>query len=438
MGQDLPAGPLAVYIHHPFCLQPCPYCSFFKRPWSLSAQENYLLSLHKEAELWEQRFGRRIQASSLYFGGGTPSLLKAEDILRLCACFDLGGTEGVSQQEEKREERVSLKQRDRGTEDFSTMRHEKMREFCSCRVGLSAGRVTRNAYRVTSPEITLEVNPIQITEEFVRELKRTPVNRLSVGVQSVRDAALRYLGRRHKGESIAGRIRLLRDAGYDNISLDLMYGLPGMGLDDLKRDLEAFLALKPEHISCYLLSLEEDSPLGIMTAEGKSPELPDDESCAQQYALIRRVLREAGFQHYEISNFARPGFEGRHNLAYWRSQPYLALGASAAGWLPPWRYTNPCDLEEYSQMVAAGELMKGAEELSEVQAESDEIMMGLRLLEGIELTAFEERHLHEFGRGKERERDKLLKMGMLEIEAGRIRLSSQALFVSNAVIGELI
>lgn len=289
-----------------------------------------------------------------------------------------------------------------------------------------------------STEITLEVNPIQITEEYVRGLKRTPVNRLSVGVQSLRDEALRYLGRRHKGDSIPGRIKLLRDAGYDNISLDLMYGLPGMGLDELQQDLEAFLALEPEHISCYLLSLEEDSELGKLTDEGKSPALPDDESCAQQYELIRKVLGGAGFHHYEISNFARPGFEGRHNLAYWRSQPYLALGASAAGWLPPRRYTNPCDLEGYSSMIAAGELMRNAEDLSDEQAEADEIMMGLRLLEGIELKAFEERHLHAFGRGKERERDKLLKLGLLEITEGRIRLTPAALFVSNAVIGELL
>jgi len=241
---------------------------------------------------------------------------------------------------------------------------------------------------LTNPEITLEINPIQITPDFVKDLRRTPVNRLSIGVQSTRDEALSYLGRAHKAASIPGRITLLRDHGYDNISLDLIYGLPGMGLDDLKRDMEAFLALEPEHLSCYLLTLDNDSELSKAIAAGRSPELPDDECCAQQYELICQTLKQAGFIHYEISNFARPGYEGRHNLSYWKSMPYLALGASASGWLPPWRYSNPSSLDAYQRQIEAGELMPGAEQLSPVQSEADEIMMGFRLLEGINLKDF--------------------------------------------------
>ena len=307
MGQNLPAGPLAVYLHFPFCLKPCPYCSFFKRPWSRSAHELYLQALLQEAELWEKHFGKRVPASSLYFGGGTPSLLKAEEILRLCECFD-------------------LKQRERGTEVFSTMRDERMRgvnqqtretrdsgvllevqsplrqgdKRILCTGALNSkvtdcDRVTRNASRITPshPEITLEVNPIQITASFVTELKQTPLNRLSIGVQSMRDEALSYLGRAHKAASIPEKIGLLRDAGYDNLSLDLIYGLPGMDLDDLKRDLDAFVALGPEHISCYLLTLDEDCELAGAIAERKSPALPDDESCARQYELICQTLRQA-------------------------------------------------------------------------------------------------------------------------------------------------
>ena len=486
MGQNLPAGPLAVYLHFPFCLKPCPYCSFFKRPWSRSAHARYLQTLLQEAELWEKRVGKRVEASSLYFGGGTPSLLKGEEILRLCECFD-------------------LKQRDRGTEAFYSMRNERMRgndkqrwsssgrdkgmydsEFagrldfnqharntdCSdghagkhdysdvllevqspfrhrdkritCSGALNSkvadcDPVTRNALRITSfPEITLEVNPVQITPDFVKGLRTTPVNRLSIGVQSMRDEALGYLGRAHKAASIPERIRLLRDQGYDNISLDLIYALPGMELTDLRRDLDAFLALGPEHISCYLLTLDEDSELARAIAEGKSPSLPDDESCALQYELICQTLRQAGFIHYEISNFARPGFEGRHNLSYWHSSPYLAMGTAASGWLPPKRYSNPASLDEYYRLIDAGELMPGAETLSNEQSEADEIMMGLRLLEGIDLKDFETRHLRPFEWGRERELERLIRLELLEREDGRIRLSERALFISNAVIGELL
>jgi len=287
-------------------------------------------------------------------------------------------------------------------------------------------------------EITLEINPIQITPQYVEGLKSTPVNRLSIGLQSCRDEALKYLGRRHTAASIPDRIKLLRQNGYRNISLDLIYGLPEMSLDDLRQDLDAYLALDPEHISCYLLSLDEDGPLGLLTREGKSPALPDDESCAAQYELICSTLKAAGFQHYEISNFARPGYEGLHNLSYWKSLPYLALGASAAGWLPPHRYQNPASLDGYQSQIDSGILMPDAESLSPAQEEADYLMMGLRLLEGLDLHDFEERFGHPLSEGRLPAVKHLQKIGMIEIDEKRLKLSDRALFVSNAVIAELL
>lgn len=283
----------------------------------------------------------------------------------------------------------------------------------------------------------MEINPLQITRDFLHGLVDTPANRLSIGLQSMDDDELSFLGRRHRSAQIHQKIKLCREHGFDNISLDLIYGLPGTGEERLQTNVTKYLALEPEHISAYLLTLEEDTPLGRELEAGKLS-LPDEDNLAAQYEVLRLELTAAGYDHYEISNFCRAGHASRHNLAYWKNEPYLGLGASASGWLPPWRYANPPDLEQYYQMIGKNELMPDAEECSNERVKKDHIMMGLRLLEGIDLRDYRCRFGSDLYEEKGTRIDKLRELNMLELEGDRLRLSAQALFVSNRVIGELL
>lgn len=381
MGQSFPPGQIAVYIHIPYCLSRCGYCSFYSVPYRRDELDSYVGALEREASLFMEHYGcGKVRAKTLYFGGGTPSLLEAEQINRLAGMFELDA----------------------------------------------------------HAEVTLEVNPIQITPSYLRELAKTPVNRLSIGLQSSRDEDLEWLQRRHRFAGFADKLQLCRDHGFANISLDLIYGLPGSDEDGLLRVLEDYIALEPQHISCYLLSLDEDCGFAREGGEGILSILPDDDAGAGQYECLRGMLVSAGYGHYEISNFALEGYESRHNLCYWHSEPYLALGASASGWLPPLRYTNPADVDAYMQMLDMADIMPDAKQCDAGQREQDYVMMRLRLLEGIDLAEFEARFGKPFALGREKAVELMQEIGMLHVDHTRLCLTPQALFVSNAVIGELL
>lgn len=380
MGPSFPLGKIAVYIHIPFCLSRCGYCSFYSVPYSRKRLESYVEALKTEIRLFEERCGiAKLQARTLYFGGGTPSLLEAGTIGELCGMFGLD----------------------------------------------------------KEAEITLEINPIQITDAYTRALAKTPVNRLSIGLQSTGKEELGYLRNRRGSEKATRMMQVCREHGFTNISLDLMYGIPGMTLMSLGRVLDDYIALGAEHLSCYLLSLDEDCRWAREEGAKAVEALPDEDSAAGQYELIRRKLARAGYIHYEISNFAKAGRQSRHNLCYWNSDPYLAIGASASGWLPPRRYTNQADIAAWQQMLASGEIMPQSEICDAAQSERDYIMMRLRLLEGLDNNEFRCRFGREFAQGREKAIAQLTGIGMLESDATSVRLTPQALFVSNAVIGEL-
>ncbi|MGC9362243.1 MAG: radical SAM family heme chaperone HemW [Candidatus Syntrophosphaera sp.] len=379
MEQDLPPRPLAVYLHIPFCLSSCGYCSFFSVKYSTSGVRKYLRHQHREIDLFEKKAGFRIKARTLYLGGGTPSLLTPEQINALCGRFFLE----------------------------------------------------------SGAEVTLEINPVQITRDFLKELANTSINRLSIGLQSMIDDELAFLGRRHRSSQMPQKIKLCREHGFDNISLDLIYGLPGTGEERLQTNMTKYLALGPEHISAYLLSLEGDTTLGRELETGKIS-LPDEDNLVAQYETLRLGLTAAGYEHYEISNFCRPGYASRHNITYWKNEPYLGLGASASGWLPPWRYANPPNLEQYYRIIEKNEVMPGAEECSRERIKMDYIMMGLRLLEGLDLADYRCRFGSDLYEEKSTEIEKLRELNMLEMKDDKLRLTGQALFVSNRVIGELL
>lgn len=283
-------------------------------------------------------------------------------------------------------------------------------------------------------EITLEVNPLHLTNKFLAALKKTPVNRLSIGLQSMDDKELAWLGRRHKASEMPKKLKLCRDFGYENFSLDFIYGLPeGISNMTLQENLNAILELEPKHISCYLLSLEEDCALFA-----QSPSLPQDDELAEQYEGILHKLTQGSFEHYEISNFARAGCESRHNLGYWKGTNYLGLGASAAGWVKPYRYTNPADLKQYYHNVEQGIRFPDAENCSPEQEQKDWLMMGLRLTEGICLAEFKDKFGFELESLYEAKLNQLIGIGMLKLAKGRLALAEQAYFVSTSVIGELL
>jgi oxygen-independent coproporphyrinogen-3 oxidase len=381
MGQSFPLGKIAVYIHIPFCLSRCGYCSFYSEPYSRKALDAYVEDLKTELRLYEDCFfGGKVNARTLYFGGGTPSLLGPDMIMDLCARFDLA----------------------------------------------------------KDAEVTLEINPIQITAPYLEAVAKTPVNRLSIGLQSSRDEELAYLGRRHRFAGFNRKMDMCREMGFANISLDLIYGLPGSSARSLGPVLEDYIGLRAQHISTYLLSLDENCAWYRQQGEEVVNTLPDGDNAAAQYHLIRETLSQAGYRQYEISNFAREGLESHHNLCYWNSDPYLALGASACGWLPPHRYSNPADINAWKAMLSRAEIMPGREECDALQSERDYIMMRLRLLDGLDRQEFTRRFGKDFLLGREKAVEKMMSLGLIAIDDQTVRLTDDALFVSNAVIGDML
>ncbi|MFA6691836.1 MAG: radical SAM family heme chaperone HemW [Saccharofermentanales bacterium] len=369
MEPDLPPRPLGLYIHIPWCISRCAYCVFFSETFSRPAFDEYLLQLQREKNLYRDCIQREL--SSVYFGGGTPSLLSAAQINTILEGLPLA----------------------------------------------------------VNAEISLEVNPLQVNEAFVNDLLLSPVNRISLGIQSLDDTELSWLTRKHKAADIPHKIQLLKEAGYTNISGDFMYGLPQSKVKDVQANLDRMLQLELTHLSCYLLEIHERGPLA-----GWISKLPKDSTLAKQYDTICRMATEAGFQQYEISNFARPGYQSRHNLLYWKSDDYLAWGASAAGHFQGIRYMNPASLEEYYGCLTAGDLFPNADQ--GIHEEMDYIMMRLRLREGLCFSEFKARFGHSFGRNKIVA--KLQALGMILVFEDGIRLSDKALFISNSVIGELL
>ena len=313
-----------VYIHVPFCLRKCSYCSFFSIEFSKETSSRFVKYLINEINLFKQEYC--IKPKTIYFGGGTPSLLAVEQINLIISQFDISEVE----------------------------------------------------------EITLECNPVNVNIDFVDELKNTQINRISLGAQSFLDKELKILGRLHKTDEIRNSYKILRDHGYNNISLDLIYGLPNQTKKDIEFSLNEIVKLDPEHISTYCLSLEKDVSLF-----SKIDQIPTDEKVAEFYYLIRNKLISAGYDHYEISNFAKSGFESKHNLCYWNDDYYLGFGPSAAGYVGNIRYTNPADLEKYYKMLDENKIITNKTILSDDDHEKEYIFLGLRKAVGLDLIEFE-------------------------------------------------
>ncbi|MBN2828730.1 MAG: radical SAM family heme chaperone HemW [Candidatus Cloacimonetes bacterium] len=373
MGQSIQANQIIkhLYIHFPYCLKKCGYCSFYSVPYNFESVEEYAGHLMMELERFNQLYS--IVPETIYFGGGTPSLLSPDLLQVMINLFP----------------------------------------------------------KPSKQEITIEVNPSTITQEYLWKLKETDVNRISMGVQSFNDDVLTFLGRTHTSEVVREAYKLLRKTNYNNISLDLIYGTPGQNLDDVAKDVEEMIRLNPEHISTYCLSLEDDVPLATEIGN-----IGTDEDVHEMYYLISRMLRKNGYKHYEISNFAKSRLESKHNTAYWRLADYLGAGASASGLVGNIHYMNPPDIQEYFKVVVKGQQFPGREILSKKALQSEFIIMSLRTAQGIKLRDFYELFGHDFEKIYSQQLRKMDKY--LTKNNGRIKLKRGFWFVSNSILEEFV
>ncbi len=374
-----------LYIHIPFCARKCAYCDFYSLPLAGvpsfgKTVARFFQALEKELAALPAGFA----PDTVYIGGGTPTALDAAQLGDL----------------------LDLVRR---------------------RVPLAAVR-----------EWTVEANPGTLDAGKAAVLRRAGVNRVSLGVQSLDDAALRRLGRLHTAAEARAGFDLLRAAGFDNVSVDLMYALPGETTERMLADVRGLLAWQPEHLSCYALAIEPGTPLAEQQARGALVEVPDEEQ-AEQYHALRRTLLAAGWEHYEISNFARPGRACRHNLNYWRGGEYAGCGPAAHGHTAGRRHANVEDLDDYCRRIEAGGSPRDFEEELAPEAKAREtLIVWLWLLEGVDLAAFRQQTGFDALALSGAALEQLCAQGLLELGAGRLRLTERALFVSNRVFAELV
>ena len=375
------AARLGAYVHLPFCVERCGYCSFNTAPYTPGGLDRFLSALIRECDLAAAApWARGVTLDTVFLGGGTPSLLDAAQMTRVLA--HLGA-------------RLALE---------------------------------------PSAEVTAECNPDDLTVERLAGYRRAGVTRISLGVQSLDDAVLPRLDRRHSASQARRAFAAVREAGFGNVSVDLIYGLPGLDLATWTVTVREALAWQPDHLSAYALTLDEGSR---WHAAGVGS-LPGEETVTAQYWTLARLAAEAGFEHYEVSNYARPGFRSRHNQRYWRWQEYLALGPGACGFLGRVRYGNVKPVERYCSLVEAGRLpLQSHEVLTDRQALAERLILGLRTSDGIPAERLAERCALERDR-LPRALDAWRERGLLVERDGRVRLTEAGFLLSDALFTELL
>lgn len=372
-----------LYIHIPFCASRCIYCGFYSTTLP-QLQDRYVEAVCREMEFREER-----SLSTIYLGGGTPSQLSAENLRKIFLYINkVYGTDFKE------------------AEDGSEM------------------------------EITMECNPDDITPEFCETLRTLPVNRISMGAQTFSDSRLRFLRRRHTADEVRTAVKLLRSIGIGNISVDLMFGFPHETLEEWKSDIRECLALNVEHISAYSLMYEEGTPLYKMLVEGKIKEI-DEELSLQMYETLINMLTAAGFEHYEISNFAKPSFRSRHNSSYWHDTPYIGIGAAAHSFDTVSRRWNVADIKTYIESIERGEQPYEREVLDTDTRYNETVMTGLRTCEGVDLKYISDSFGPKYERHLLGNAQKNISLGNLIIEDNRLRLTRKGIYTSDGITAEL-
>jgi oxygen-independent coproporphyrinogen III oxidase len=370
-----------VYLHIPFCKSFCSYCDFYSIT-NNSGIEALVQALIGETAL-RSRYLEGERVDTVYLGGGTPSLLSIGQTAKILSSI-------------------------------------------------------RENYNVADDaEITMEINPDDVYEGYFRSLKDSGVNRISLGVQTWDEKRLRYLGRRHTAAQSAKALDLVFGEGIDNVSADLIYGIPGMTTADLRADLEQTLTFPVKHISAYHLTIEEGTRLGKLKKEGKLAET-DEETSAAMFTMLGNICREHGFIHYEISNFALEGYISRHNSSYWRQVPYVGLGPSAHSFDRRSRQWNVSDVKKYIKSISGGEVPFVREELDRLTIFNEYVMTSLRTMWGIDLAhveTFYDKELHDYLVNLS---GKYIRYGLMKREKNTLVLTDQGKMISDNIIAELL
>ncbi|MFP4016101.1 MAG: radical SAM family heme chaperone HemW [Halanaerobiales bacterium] len=405
----------ALYLHIPFCEGKCRYCDFYSVNYGSTQMTEYLECLKKEMLIYSSLINNEYTSiETIYIGGGTPGLLNTEQVSNILEL------------------------------------------------------IKKNFGKPSTGEITLEANPFSLTEEKISGYRKAGVNRISLGVQSFNNKELKFLGRKHSAEEAIKKVNMVRDY-YDNFNIDLIFAIPGQAVEDWRYTLEKAVYLNPNHISLYNLQIEEDTPLATALSKGDFEEV-DDSIDARMYILAREVLEGNGYNQYEISNFAREGYQSRHNRVYWELKPYLGLGPAAHGFTGSIRYNNYNDVYKYQETLSkvpdeirsdksggsyTGLIGQGIHqgmdaltsqvlpieniiELSKEDLMAERLFMGLRLLEGISLDDF----FTEYGiRVEEYYADEIRKLRSRELiylGEGRLKLTEKGLLFGNSVFMEFL
>ncbi len=375
---------IGLYIHIPFCVRKCAYCDFASYPGMLSHAQTYMEALSLELRAQAERFPA-CRAKTVFLGGGTPTLLSDAQVKAILdaarACFPFAA----------------------------------------------------------DAEITMEGNPGTLTAENLSAYRAAGVNRLSLGMQAAQDGLLETLGRIHRLRDVREGVRLARAAGFENLNLDLIYGLPGQTEADWRETLSEALALSPEHLSCYALIVEEGTRLALSIAEGSVKPLPDEDAERGMYDAAIGEAQKAGLCQYELSNFARPGFACRHNLVYWNCEPYLGVGLAAHSYMEELRFGNTAHMGKYLSAVRAGESPQDScETLTLKDRMFERVMLGLRLTRGMDARRFA-RDFHVTPQACWGEKlTRLVDAGLLVWTGDYLCLTRRGMDVQNAVLVELM
>ena len=371
---------LSLYLHIPFCEKKCNYCSFVSFCKPKNEIENYVNALCEEIKL---SLTKEHSLLTIYLGGGTPSLLNQNQIQKI----------------------------------FETIKN--------------SANISPNA------EITIEVNPNSVTREKLLAYKQNGINRISVGIQSLNNKSLQTLGRLHNAKQAKNALKLIKSCGFENISVDLMLGIPHSTKTNIKHALKHF-AKTATHISAYSLILEENTMLFNLFNAGKI-KLPSEEKTVKQYEFVEKFLAKKGFLKYEVSNFAKCGFESKHNNAYWSLDDYLGLGVSAHSFVDNVRFSNPNSLEDYFEMMQNQNFeMRASEKISNSKLKEEFIMLSLRLIKGIDLIKYAKIFNEKLEEKKQKEIDLLINLDLLKMQNSKLFATKKGFNVLNQIILKLI
>lgn len=378
---------LGIYIHIPFCKQKCYYCDFVSYSNKCSEVKEYIESLKKEIEEFDFS---NYKVTSIYIGGGTPSYIDSIYIVEILS---------------------------------------ELKEKLKC-----------NLIEFKDIEITIEVNPGTVDTKKLNDYKKSGINRLSIGLQSTKNDILKKIGRIHTYQEFLEIYKLARETGFKNINIDLMIGIPGQKIGDLKNTLQDIIKLEPEHISVYSLIIEENTPIEKMLENGEI-KLPDEDLERNMYWYVKNTLELNGYNHYEISNFAKLGKESRHNLNCWNQEEYIGFGVAAHSYLNGIRFSNTINVEEYIQHIENNrkeENIKIEESQSLEDKKNEFMMLGFRKIQGVDIARFKEKFIDNPIFLYRENLNKLVEEGLIEVDLNHIKLTNKGIDLANLVFEEFV